>query len=130
MFVDGRTVNFGRSKSKELLAYLIDKRGRSVTRAQAFAVLYESRDYDRPMQKQFDNVIRNLRAVLKEYGADGVVILEHATMRIRPELIDCDIYRFFDGDEDAVSAYHGEYMNQYSWSSFSEAYASRIKNRI
>lgn len=126
LFVDGQTVIFKRSKSKELFAYLIEKRGRIVTRAQAFTALYEDKEYDRPMQKQFDNVIRNLRDVLKEYGADRIFVLEHAGMRINPELIDCDMYRFIDGDTDTINSYRGEYMNQYSWANLSEAYATRI----
>ncbi|MBQ9869934.1 MAG: response regulator [Ruminococcus sp.] len=127
LFIDGKTVLFGRSKSKELLAYLIEKRGKSITRGQAFEVLYEDKEYDRSMQKQFDNVIRNLRDVLKQYGAQEIFVLERGAMRIKPELIDCDMYRLLDGDVAAINAYHGEYMNQYTWSNVSEAYASRIK---
>ena len=126
--VDGEILVFIKSKSKELLAYLIEKHGRSVSRLQAFMALYENREYDRSMQKQFDNVIRNLRNVLKEHGAEDIFVLERATMRIRPELIDCDMYRFLAGDSDAVNSYRGEYMNQYSWANMSEAYASRMKS--
>ena len=32
-----------------------------------------------------------------------------------PERVDCDLYRFLEGDGEAVSAYYGEYMSQYSW---------------
>ena len=74
------------------------------------------------------NVIRNLRDVLKQNGADEIFVLERGSMRIRPELIDCDMYRLLNGDAGAVNAYHGEYMNQYSWSNVSEAYASRLKD--
>ena len=34
---------------------------------------------------------------------------------IRMEGIDCDYYRMLAGDMDAVNAFHGEYMSQYSW---------------
>ena len=114
--------------AKELLAYLIERRGRNVSRQQAFMTLYENREYDRSMQKQFDNVIRNLRSVLKEHHAENIFVLERGTMRIRPELIDCDMYRLLDGDAEAVNSYRGEYMNQYSWANISEAYASRLKS--
>lgn len=126
--VDGEVLVFIRSKSKELLAYLIERRGRNVSRQQAFMTLYENREYDRSMQKQFDNVIRNLRSVLKEHHAENTFVLERGTMRIRPELIDCDMYRLLDGDAEAVNSYRGEYMNQYSWANISEAYASRLKS--
>ena len=77
VFVDDKLVTFKLARCKELLAYLIDKQGSSVTRAETFAAVWENRLYDRPMQKQFDGVIlveetlaeefRNLR-----YGLGGV----------------------------------------------------------
>lgn len=38
----------------------------------AFAALWEDRAYDRPMQKQFDTVIRLLRESLKEHGIEEI----------------------------------------------------------
>ncbi len=46
LLVDGESIGFKRSKSKELLAYLIDRRGMSVTRAEISAVLFENAPYD------------------------------------------------------------------------------------
>ncbi len=51
--IDGKPLRFARSKSKELLAFLIDKQGAGVKRATAFAALYEDALYDRKMQKSF-----------------------------------------------------------------------------
>ena len=70
LFVDGRPITFKQAKCKELLAYLVDRRGSGVARAEAFAILWEDRLYDRPMQKQLDVIIRSLRDTLKEAGAD------------------------------------------------------------
>ena len=124
--VDGKTVLFSRSKAKELLAYLIDRQGSSITRAEAFAMLWEEGQYDRPMQKQLDVMIRSLRATLREAGIDEIMEMRNGTLRIRPELLDCDLYRFFEGDIEAVNAYRGEYMSAYSWASLTEAYMDRI----
>lgn len=41
LYVDGRPVTFGRTKAKELLACLVDRRGLSVTTGEACAVLFE-----------------------------------------------------------------------------------------
>ena len=68
VFVDGRPVHFKLTKSKELLAYLVDKQGSGVTRREIFSVLWEDKDYDRKMQKQLDVYIRSLRDTLLEYG--------------------------------------------------------------
>lgn len=126
LLVDGKEVSFPRARAKELLAYLIDRQGSSITRANAFAVLWEDVLYNRPMQKQLDVVIRSLRATLEEYGVGEILELQRGQLRIRPELLDCDLYHFFDGDIEAVNAYRGEYMSSYSWASLTESYMDRI----
>lgn len=129
ILVDGKVVAFPRSKSKELLAYLVDKQGSSITRAEAFALLWEDGMYDRSMQKQLDVIIRCLRSTLKEYGISEVLEMQRGSLRICPEQFDCDLYRFFNGDINAINSYRGEYMSSYSWASLTEAYMDRI-NKI
>lgn len=125
IFVDGRLVNFTRSKAKELLAYLVDRQGSSATRSECFSVLWEDEPYDRSKQKQLDVIIRSLRSTLQEYGIGAILEQQGGTMRINPDLIDCDLYRFFEGDAGAVNDYRGEYMSAYSWASLTEAYLDR-----
>ncbi|WP_408071056.1 response regulator [Butyrivibrio sp. JL13D10] len=120
LFVKGETVVFKRSKSKELLAFLIDNKGGTVTRAEAFAALWEDGMYDRAMQKQMDVVIRSLKDTLKNYEISDILEIKSGAMRICPELIDCDMYKFLDGDEDAVKSFRGVYMNSYYWASTTE----------
>lgn len=120
LFVKGETVVFKRSKSKELLAYLIDNKGGTVTRAEAFAALWEDGMYDRAMQKQMDVIIRSLKDTLKEYEISDILEIKSGAMRICPELIDCDMYKFLDGDEEAVKNFRGVYMNSYYWASTTE----------
>ena len=120
VYVKGERVAFKRSKSKELLAYLIDRQGCSVKRASAFGVLWEDTMYDRAMQKQMDVVVRSLRSTLNEYGIGQILKMQGGDMWIVPEELDCDLYRFLKGDPRAVNAYRGEYMNEYSWANFTE----------
>lgn len=121
VFVDGETVKFARERSKELLAYLVDRNGSSVTRATAFSALYEDREYDRSMQKQFDVILRSMRQTLEKYGIEDIIELDKGKMRVVPEKFDCDLYRFYNGDIEAINSYHGEYMSDYSWASITEA---------
>ena len=125
LFVEGEVVSFARSKAKELLAYLVDRHGVSITRAEAAAVLWEDSFYDRSMQKQLDVVIRSLRTTLVNYGAEEILEIQKGSLRIRPEMIDCDLYRFSDGDRDAIDSYRGEYMSSYSWGEMTAAYLER-----
>ena len=126
VLVDGQPVAFSRSKAKELLAYLVDRQGGTVTRAGLSAILWEEEPYDRSRQKQLDVIIRSLRDTLTEYGISDIMEMQKGSLRICPEKIDIDIVRLFDGNEDAVKAYHGEYMSSYSWASVTEAYIDRI----
>lgn len=131
LLVEGKPVVFRQAKCKELLAYLIDRHGASVTRREAFAVLWEDRDYDRPMQKQLDNIIRLLRTSLTECGAAEIFELQSATMRVNPELISCDAWHFLAGEPDAIRAYRGEYMSNYSWAALNEgAFSGHLSDKL
>ena len=121
VFVDGKPVSFKMAKCRELLAYLVDRQGTGVTRAELAAILWEDRMYDRRMQKQLDVYIRSLRDTLRERGIDQILEMQKGSLRIRPELMTCDAYLFFAGDSDAVNSYRGEYMSAYSWASMTES---------
>ena len=124
VFADGKPVAFSRSKAKELLAWLVDRQGGTVSRAEAFAMLWEDLEYDRSMQKQFDVVIRSLRQTLTEYGIADILDVQRGGMRVVPENLDSDLYRFLAGDITAVNAYRGEYMSSYTWASDTEGFMS------
>ena len=123
--VDGETLAFHRAKCKELLAYLIDRNGKGVTRPDIFAALWEDAPYDRSMQKYLDVIIRSLRETLRDAGIEEILEVKSGYLRIRPEGLDCDLYSFLKGDPGAVNAYRGEYMQGYPWAVFnSEAIAN------
>ena len=129
VFINGSPIVFDRARAKELLAFLVDRQGGFVTRANAFSVLWEDRLYDRSMQKQLDVVIRSLRSTLKKNGIGEIVELRKGALRVIPEKLDCDLYRFFNREREAVNAYRGEYMSAYSWASLTEAYMDRIRHK-
>lgn len=121
LLVDGEPIGFKRSKSKELLAYLIDRRGMSVTRKETAAVLFEDAPYDHSRQKYLDTIIRSLRHTLREHGIGELLRLERTGLRIVPEMLSCDMYRFYKGDAEAIQAFRGEYLASYGWADFIEA---------
>ena len=129
LLVDGNPVSFPRAKSKELLAYLIDRQGGTVSRAAAFAILFEDEPYTRQRQKYMDVIIRSLKQTLEKCGAGYILEMNRGGLRICPEKLDCDSYRFFSGEESVVKSYRGEYMNAYSWASMAEAYMDWIAHK-
>ncbi|MCR4606039.1 MAG: response regulator [Eubacterium sp.] len=120
VFVDGNPVHFSRAKSKELLAFLVDRQGASVTRAEAFAAMYEDESYTRDKQKLFDVIVRGLKSSLKEAGIEEIFDMQRGTMRVVKENFDCDLYKFLEGDTATINMYIGEYMSSYEWAMFTE----------
>ncbi len=120
LLVDGKQVSFARSKAKELLACLVDKRGIRISRAEAFHLLWGEEEYTRPRQKMLDVIIRSLRATLEENGVGEILQIEQGGLRIEPTALDCDLYRLLGGDEDTARGYQGEYMSAYTWASGTE----------
>ena len=121
IFVDGETLVFHRSKAKELLAYLIDRNGRGVNRPGIYAALWEEGLYNYSRQKYLDVIIRSLRETLREAGIEEILEIKGGFLRVRTELLNCDLYRFLKNDPEAVNAYRGEYMEEYPWAIFNSA---------
>ena len=119
VFADGKPLQFGRSKAKELLAYLIDRRGNSVTTGAACAVLWEDGTGSRSQKSYLRNLVTELRATLAEAGAEDVLVKGFNSLAIDPERLDCDSYRFLAGDPQAVNGYRHDYLPGYSWAEFS-----------
>ena len=129
VYVGDKPISFRLAKSKEILAYLVDKQGNGVTRPDLFAAIWEDQLYDRKMQKQLDVYIRSLRESLREYGVEEILEMEKGTLRVRPETFICDAYLFFAGDSDTINAYRGEHMSAYSWASMTESILSWRTNQ-
>lgn len=118
VFADGKPLVFGRSKAKELLAYLVDRKGSTVTTAQACAALWEDGAGEAKNKEYLRVLIKELRKTLKSAGMEQILIKTYNSLAIRPEMLDCDSYRFFEGDAEAVNQYKQNYMPGYAWAEF------------
>ena len=104
IFVDDNPVKFKMAKCKEILAYLVDKQGNSVPRAEISSALWEDRMYDRKQQN----------------GIEDMVEMQSGNLRVVPKKFVCDAYLFFQGDSDIINSFRGEYMTTYPWASITE----------
>lgn len=118
-FVDEAPLAFKRSKTKELLALLVDRRGAGVTAREACAVLWEDEPCTASQRSYYQSLVADLRSTLAAAGAGSVLAKTWNSLAIDPSAIDCDSYRFLDGDPAAVNAYCGAYLPSYSWAEFS-----------
>lgn len=115
VFQNGIPLHFARSKTRELFAYLIDRRGACCTMGELISILWESKPDTISQRSQLRNLIHDLRTTLEEQHAGDVLIRNRNTISVNCGLIDCDYYRFLKHDLQAVNHYQGEYMSQYSW---------------
>ncbi len=120
----GKPLPFARSKTKEVLAYLAAKNGASATRLELCDILWE--DENKKSQKSYIGaLIMDLKKTLKEIGQEDVLYHGRNEYRLNPEKVDCDYFEFMKGNPEAINAYRGEFMNQYSWG---EEYIWDIEN--
>jgi len=119
LFCDGKPVVFHRGKTKELLAYLIDCQGSSSTRKQIAAAIFEDGEYSRSTQTYLSQIIKDLNAVLKELGVNGLLVTGFNSYAVNRSLLSCDAYDYLEGKPEALNAFRGEYMLQYSWGEYS-----------
>ena len=118
VFANGQPVVFEREKAKEMLAYLIDRAGASVTTEQLAVVLWEDRPYDKTLKNYVSTVLGSLRRTLQKVGKEDILIKTRNHLSVNPEKIKCDAYDYEKGVMSAVNAFRGEYMVNYSWAEF------------
>ena len=107
----------GMEKAKEMLAYLVDKQGKSASRKEIATVLFESEDYSRATQNYLSKIIKELVSVLERVGADGILKRGLNSYSIDVDAIQCDLFEYEkdNATPDELNRFHGEYMKQYSW---------------
>ena len=110
-------IHFHYEKTKEMFAYLIDRKGAMCAIQEIIAVLWE----DGPKYSH-DSYFRNLKVdlirTLKACGHEDIVLQKRGALGIRADGVSCDYFNLLESagrDESADSLYLGEYMSQYSW---------------
>ena len=120
VFVDGKPLVFRRAKAKELLALLVDRRGNVLTAREAICRLYEDdAENDHVKLNYFRTLVHDIRRTLSDAGVPEILVRSRNTLAIRADLIDCDSYRFLQGDPVAINSYRHDYMPNYSWAEYS-----------
>ncbi len=121
VFVDGRPLLFARSKTKELLAYLVVRQGAFCSNNEISAVLWEDGLDNQSQKDYFRQLVSDLTHTLRAVGADDVINRVRSGLAIVPDKLDCDLYRLRT-DASAINLYFGEFMTQYSWAEFMSSY--------
>ena len=103
---------FKRLKTKELLAFLVDRKGAGMTAKQICAVLFPDDEDDVKNAAYLRQLVMDLKNTLKSVGAESVLRHETPCYRVDTSLIQCDYLTYL---ETGKPEFLGEYMMQYSW---------------
>jgi len=115
VFFGGKPVPFKLRRTKELLAYLVDRRGALCTVQQVSSVLFEDDNHEAYVYKLRNDLVMTLQSI----GCDDAIVRQYGQMGILPDQVKCDYYRYLDHPE--TGGFRGEYMSQFSWGEFTLA---------
>lgn len=122
VFIDGTPLDFSRSKTKELLAYLVNRRGAFVGNGEIIAAIWEDRIDSQALKSHYRHLVADLTHTLRRAGIESMLVKKHGYLAVAPDKFQCDLYDFYKGNQTAVNSYAGEYMAQYEWAEFINAY--------
>lgn len=112
VYVKEEKLVFKRLKTKELFAFLVDRKGAGMTAKQICAVLFPDDTDDTKNAAYLRQLVLDLKNTLKAVGAESVLCHETPCYRIDTALIKCDYISYL---ETGKPTFYGEYMTQYSW---------------
>jgi len=112
ILIDGKPVKFKFDKTKELLAYLVHRKGTRCTLKEVIANLWEEEGHD----SYYRMLKKDLQDVLNELGCGEIIYSERGQIGLSNlECIECDYFKWLENMAEGRKLYHGEYMAQYSW---------------
>ena len=112
VYVKEEKLVFKRLKTKELFAFLVDRKGAGMTIKQMCAALFPDDTDDAKNSVYLRQLVMDLKNTLKSVGAENVLCHETPCYRVDTSLIKCDYISYL---ETGKPEFHGEYMSQYSW---------------
>ena len=127
VYVNNVPLNFRySSKTRELLAYLIDRQGALCSNGELIGILWD--DADDPDRKisYLKNLRLDLLNTLGRSGLDDLIIRQRGRIAVAADSdrLDCDYYDWIRKRENAAP-FLGEYMEQYSWAEVTKANLER-----
>lgn len=112
VFAHGEKLPFKRTKTKELLAFLIDRKGAGVTGKEISARLWQDNGDEGKYHNYLRQLFLDLRQTLETAGVGDIVVQSNYSYSLDAEKIDCDYYTYL---KTGKPEFRGEYMMQYSW---------------
>ncbi|MBR0164991.1 MAG: response regulator [Lachnospiraceae bacterium] len=118
VFWRGEKLQFGRNAAKEMLAYLIVKRGLSVTAGEICAALWPDSVEAERHRGYIRIYFAEIRKTLDQIGMADVLVHTRNEYAVKPEMIDCDYYRHLDRGGHPEGMTPRDFLPRYEWAEF------------
>lgn len=113
--VDGAPFHVPGAKTREMLAFLIDRGERGFSVGEGIACLWPDRAADAGTQSLCRMTWKRLMTALEAAGIGDIVVSSDNRRYLKTDQVECDLYRLLAGDEKAKRKYNGEYLSEYEW---------------
>ena len=115
LFADGKPVAFKYSRTKEIVALLINNRGAQTTNGEIIATLWEDDGDPEKKASYLSNLRQDLQNTFSRLKLNGIILKQRGSLAIATDRIECDLFDWLEKRQESRYHYLGDYMNQYSW---------------
>ena len=127
VYLDGKPIAFKYRRTKELLAYLVDRVGAMCTVGEIIGILFGN---ESGREDYFQKLRRDLLSTLEDVGCEKAIVHKRGMLGVVVSEIQCDYYDYLSNKKNAASSYFGEYMSQYSFAEYTNAQLyARLKKK-
>ena len=128
VFIDGKPASFNGKKVKELFALLVDKKGQPLQTEEAFHCLWEGEEYNNENASKYRKLWARLIEFLSENNLDNLIVNNNKGMKcLNMDIVDCDYFKFLEGDATAIRNFTFTYMSDYWWGENTLSYLAEMK---
>ncbi|MBR0463060.1 MAG: response regulator [Clostridia bacterium] len=114
-FVDGQPIAFKYTRTKEILALLVNNRGAQTTNGEIIACLWEDDGDPEKKVSYLSNLRQDLQNTMTRLKLQDIIVKQRGSLAIAADRIECDLYDWLEKKQLSRYRYMGEYMSQYSW---------------
>ena len=109
--INGTPVHFKYKKTEELFAYLVDRKGATITYGELSSILWEDDSHIHYLKKLRADLIDTFEAA----GFPDVIESQKGSLRVDLSRVCCDYMDYLNRVPGSEGSFRGEYMTQYSW---------------
>ncbi len=115
VFVNSVPVVFQTKRAKELLAYLVFRRGALVPAHEIISHMFEEFKGNVSECSSYRMALKALKETLQKYNISYIVKQSQRQYAIVPHTFSCDYYSFLEAQTSSMFDFQGAFMTEYTW---------------